>query len=744
MAIALAAPLVDTVLPDNEGGLRVALAAEIDRVLAAPALEVPADVLRARLDEAVAAHRAADRGARARYDAVIAVAPWHAQALFLRGTLRRDGGDPEGAAADFAQALAHAPGDAPSALARVQLHLDHGQVAEARRAIDAALAAAAVPTRMPPALSRAEGHVALAGHDAPAAINAFARALAAEPLDAETHYNQGVALQLARHLADAARAYQRAIDLAPTLVDAHFNLGVVFDEMGEPDAAISALEYVLSVEPRRAEAHRALLNVLARHERGAQWMAAFERFERNCPDALGLVANALEFYQYRGNYAKVQQYVERLSRGDFKPASETDLVDSLEQLLYLMLFHDIAPGTQYALYATYDTAARHVYGAALPRPATRRAGRTRIGYLSADLRDHVMGRMMLDVIRHHDRARHEVLLFATSAEEDAVTAAFREHADGYASLAGMSDADAVAAIDAADLDVLVDLSTHTRGARPAILARKPARVAITHVASAGALGLSAVDFKLTDAVADLEDADRFHVERLLRMEGCAYPLRRIAPAEAPQYTRESLGIDPGAVVIGAFVTPLKLSRRTTALWREVLERIPAARLAFSPNAAWLADAYPDILRAAGIDASRILWIPQGRDEATNLARYRIVDLVLDPMPFGNVNGTIEPLSMGVPVVTLAGQTHGERTGTSILTHLGETRTIAETGREYVDIAVRLATDAGFMASLRASLRERVASSEAFDPAAYTRRLEAAYAAALAEAATGKERHADAR
>ena len=85
-----------------------------------------------------------------------------------------------------------------------------------------------------------------------------------------------------------------------------------------------------------------------------------------------------------------------------------------------------------------------------------------------------------------------------------------------------------------------------------------------------------------------------------------------------------------------------------------------------------------------------LFLPQGRDDAENQARYALVDFVLDPMPFGGVNGTLEALDMGVPVVTLVGKRHGERTSYSILANLGVTQPIAQSGREYVDIAVRLA------------------------------------------------------
>src|SRR5437016_12653186 len=94
----------------------------------------------------------------------------------------------------------------------------------------------------------------------------------------------------------------------------------------------------------------------------------------------------------------------------------------------------------------------------------------------------------------------------------------------------MNERDAALRIQADDLDLLIDLSTHTRGAKPGILARKPARVQITHVASAGTLGLAAIDFKLTDGFADVPDNQAFQIETLLPMQGCVYPYRHIPPA----------------------------------------------------------------------------------------------------------------------------------------------------------------------------------------------------------------------
>src|SRR5205807_9816457 len=146
-----------------------------------------------------------------------------------------------------------------------------------------------------------------------------------------------------------------------------------------------------------------------------------------------------------------------------------------------------------------------------------RAGRVRIGYLSGDLRNQVMGKMMWSAARHHDRNRFEIYFYSLTAESDEWTERYRQLGDHFEMIGDLPDREAARRIAAKDLDLLVDLSTHTKGAKPGILALKPARVQITHVASAGAVGLSAIDFKLTDALADTPEHQTFLIDTLLPM-----------------------------------------------------------------------------------------------------------------------------------------------------------------------------------------------------------------------------------
>jgi len=157
-----------------------------------------------------------------------------------------------------------------------------------------------------------------------------------------------------------------------------------------------------------------------------------------------------------------------------------------------------------------------------------------------------------------------------------------------------------------------------------------------------------------------------------------------------------------------------------------------AYLVFSPLSAEARPYYLKRVKEAGIDVSRVVFIPAGADEFVNQARYSVVDISIDPFPYGGANGTLEALDMGVPVVTLCGKRHGERSSFSILKNLGVTETIAQSGREYVEIAVRLATDRLFYAAVKEKILMGLTQSELVDMDSHTRNLEATYMQALKE------------
>jgi predicted O-linked N-acetylglucosamine transferase (SPINDLY family) len=397
---------------------------------------------------------------------------------------------------------------------------------------------------------------------------------------------------------------------------------------------------------------------------------------------------------------------------------------------------DASRAALYRLHCAYNALRQQERGGALDLASPRPHGTApiRIGYLSADFRDHVMGRLMLEVLSRHDRDRFAVHAYSLAKREleDQVSEEFRDHCDAFVRLDDLDHRAAAQTIAGDGLDILIDLMGRSGSSRPGILLHKPAPVIITHLGSHGPVGLEQVDYKLSDGHIDLDDAPRYQLERPLPLATCVLPVRRVAPS-ADYPPRAELGIAPDAVVFGVFVSLVKLSPRCLRLWREILERVPVSVLAFSPHRVRERPLYVRRLESFGIPAERIVFIPCTRKDANDRARYRLIDVVLDTMPYTGGDTTAAALDMHVPVVTRVGERAAERMTWSLLAHLGVTETAARSDEEYVAIACRLATDARWRASISAAIAEKLPRSGLADFDGYTRALEAAYAQALSAA-----------
>ena len=134
----------------------------------------------------------------------------------------------------------------------------------------------------------------------------------------------------------AARAYQRALTFKPDLVAADFNLGVLFQQQANTHAAIAAYSNVLAADPRHAAAYKNLGEVLLAAGQIDGWLANFRAFERHCPKALPLAVYALEACQHLADFARLERYIDGLRQEEFQARDEEELVDCLEELLYLL------------------------------------------------------------------------------------------------------------------------------------------------------------------------------------------------------------------------------------------------------------------------------------------------------------------------------------------------------------------------------------------------------------------------
>lgn len=363
-----------------------------------------------------------------------------------------------------------------------------------------------------------------------------------------------------------------------------------------------------------------------------------------------------------------------------------------------------------------------------PEAHAKRA-KLRVGYLSADLRQHSVTAFIGAVFKHHDSAQFEIFAYSTSASFDAVSAMIKGQVSAWRDVAHKTIAETAQIIHEDQLDILVELSGHTQGNRLEVCALKPAPIQATYLGYPSTTGLTTIDYRLTDAWADpVGLTDDHHCEKLMRIPDCGWCYEPVMQ-EAQTFAALPPSERNGFITFGSFNNIAKFNPPLCDLWVKILQGVPDARLRLKAKSFF----DPEVLlewetrfTSAGIAKERLLFMPHKPLTKDHLAVYNEVDIALDSYPYHGTTTTCEALAAGVPVVSLAGSSHVARVGVSLLNAVGLADLAAQQPEDYVAIAVKLAADRARLQQLRTSLGERLKTSVLGDAVGFTRKLEGCY------------------
>lgn len=340
----------------------------------------------------------------------------------------------------------------------------------------------------------------------------------------------------------------------------------------------------------------------------------------------------------------------------------------------------------------------------------------RVGFLSPDFRAHSVMYFVEGLLAQLDRRQFEVFAFYLFPRDDQVTARVRYHADHFIRLAGLSTEQQVQSIRAQKIDILIDLAGHTGYNGLLTLAHKAAPVQVSWLGFPATTGLDAVDYKFTDEITDPPDAQAHYTEQLYRLPtlfACYRPMSRHPLWRyQPRYqVRPTPAIENGFITFGSCNNLGKLTDGVLTLWGQVLAAVPGSRLLIEgknldrPD---FAEAYRQRCRGLGLDPERLDLVALDGDN--QYLTYHRIDIALDPFPLTGGTTTFDVLWMGVPIVSMVGNSFKSRMGVGLLSYLGRTEWLAETAEDYGRIACGLASDIQALNTLRLGLRDEVERS----------------------------------
>jgi protein O-GlcNAc transferase len=540
------------------------------------------------------------------------------------------------------------------------------------------------------------------------------------PSAVDRQIDEAMAHHQAGRLHEAESGYRKALAQQPNHPEALHFLGLVLHQLSRSTEALDLMRRSVAAVPANAMFHYNLGKCLREQRRFDESLIHLSKAIELKPDIADGYSELAQVWRTEARLDEAIATYRKAIAAGFTTACASGL-------LHTLWFHP-GYGPQ-AIYKEHRAWAQRfadpVTATAPPHDNDRNPDRPlRIGYVSPDLRDHVLGRYIEPVFAAHDRAAFEIFCYSDAMREDALSDRLRVHAAQWHKTRSLNHDQLAQLIRRDRIDILVDLSCHMANNRLLMFARKPAPVQMTYLGYPATTGLSAMDYCMTDIHLDPPgQGDDIHSEKLIRLLGCywCYPVPAAAPEVGPLPAART-----GSITFGSFNGFIKVNADLVRLWARILSAVPSSRLkVLLPGDAADLQKGLRIFRDNGIEEKRLEFL-SFRPIYQYLQLYNDIDITLDSHPYNGHTTSLDSLWMGVPIVTLAGQAAVSRAGVSFLTNLDLADLIATTADQYIQIATSLAQDLPRLTALRSNLREKMRQSSLLDYASLTSNLEFAY------------------
>jgi protein O-GlcNAc transferase len=591
--------------------------------------------------------------------------------------------------------------------------------------------------------------------DLPAAHSHYREALELAPRLARAHLNLGNVLLLMGQPEHALAAFDAAIAIDPSYAAAHYNSGNAHSRLRSPRAAIASYVRAVNLKPDLVDAHVALGNAQEALRLFPDAEASYRKALHLRPDYVQVAYNLGSMLMEQQRWPEAMTFFNDAAQGQYLPAvpqvyfcaaqlcdwrareaQEKGVADLVVAgkvgippfpLLSMSSMHE--GSAQLQLRAAHRFAEDGVPIAPQAAPAradqARPDGRLRIGYLSADLREHAVMHLLRGVLGAHDRQAFAIHGYSYGRVTDALTDEARRNCDVFREIKDLSDFQAAETINRDGVDILVDLTGFTQDGRIEIAGLRPAPVLVSWLGYPGTLGdRRLADYVIGDPIVTPPANAQDFSETVALMPVCYQPNdRRREIGGNPG--RAAAGLPPHGFVFCSFNQSFKFNPESFDVWCRLLREVPGSVLWLLSAPAPVMDNLRREAQVRGVESSRLTFAPRA-PLADHLGRLQLAGLALDTFPYNSHTTASDALWAGVPLVTLAGKTFASRVAASLLNAAGLPELATATWDDYFSLAKALALDAPRLHALRMRLLEYRLSCPLFDTERFARDLEGLY------------------
>jgi len=553
-------------------------------------------------------------------------------------------------------------------------------------------------------------------------LASFEQVIVLLPAYAEAYNSRGVVLHHLNRFDAAVESYQQCINLNPSLVSAYMHKGIALHSLEKYDEALGSFNKAIELSATNADAYHNRGNLQRAMNNYAGALQSYERALELRPNFQHLRGAALLIRMQIANWDSIEARLAQLTleiesgRPAAGPFAAVALLDSMD--------------------VQYKVAARWVQDKCptvdlLPFFEKKmRKPKIRIGYFSADFHYHATAFLMAEMFELHDTSRFEIVAFSFGPDKNdamrkRLVLAFQQFIDVRAK----SDLEVAQMARGLEIDIAVDLKGHTQEARTGIFAARAAPLQVNYLGYPGTMAAPYIDYLIADRILVQENDQAHYSEKIVYLPDTYQVNDSTRVIAQNTFTRAELGLPESGFIFCSFNNTYKITPKVFDLWMHILKTVEGSVLWLLEDNTVASGNLKKEAQRRGIDGARLIFAPRVLlDE--HLARHRAADLFLDTLPYNAHTTASDALWAGLPVLTCKGEAFASRVAASLLSAIGLTELITTCPNDYVALAIELATNAPRLHAIKAKLAHNRLSAPLFDTKAFTRNLEAAYAAMM--------------
>jgi predicted O-linked N-acetylglucosamine transferase (SPINDLY family) len=351
----------------------------------------------------------------------------------------------------------------------------------------------------------------------------------------------------------------------------------------------------------------------------------------------------------------------------------------------------------------------------------------RVGYFSADFRNHPVSYLTAGLYETHDRKQFEIYAFSFGPDtKDEMNLRIKAGVDHFHDVRTLSDKEVAMLARRLEIDIAVDLGGLTADSRTGIFAMQAAPIQVNYLGYPGTMGAEYMDYLIADQTLIPEEKQKYYLENIVYLPHSFMVNDSNHKNSKRLFAREETGLPTNGFVFCCFNNFYKITPNIFNGWMRILFQVDGSIL-------WLPEgnstAVKNLKKEAsknGIDENRLIFAPRLTFMEDHLNRIQLADLFLDTLPYNAHTTTSDALRMGLPVLTCMGHSFASRVAASLLNAVNLPELITTTQEQYESLAIELATHPEKLKTIKDKLASNLPTSPLYDTPLFTKHLESAY------------------